>query len=72
MTTRQEHLEWCKQRAFAEIDFTKDPKQAIISMMSDLRKHPETNQDSLRMLCIYMLSIPLSRQQVVDFVNEFQ
>ena len=39
--TRQEHLEWCKQRdlEYVEID---DLQNAYMSMASDLRKHPET------------------------------
>lgn len=39
--TRQEHLEWCKKRALEYID-RGDTQQAVASMMSDLRKHPET------------------------------
>ena len=40
--TRDEHLQWCKDRAIAEMEFSKVPKQGVISMLSDLRKHPET------------------------------
>lgn len=40
--TRAEHLAWCKQRAIQEMEFSHDPKQGVISMLSDLRKHPET------------------------------
>ncbi len=39
--TRQEHLEWCKERALAYLD-TGDLLNAITSMMSDLQKHDET------------------------------
>lgn len=38
--TRSEHLEWCKKRALAYLPG--DPSEAFASMMSDLRKHPET------------------------------
>lgn len=38
---RQEHLEWCKKRALEYIDMG-DISQAYASMVSDLRKHPET------------------------------
>lgn len=42
--TRQEHMNWCKQRA---LEYLKpgpyfSPTDAIASMLSDLRKHEET------------------------------
>ncbi|KKN06051.1 hypothetical protein LCGC14_1081290 [marine sediment metagenome] len=39
--TRQEHLEWCKERA---LEYVKqgDITQAYTSMASNLGKHPET------------------------------
>jgi hypothetical protein len=45
MKTREEHLEWCKTRArdyLAKRDIT----NAVTSMLSDLRKHPETEKSS--------------------------
>lgn len=39
--TRSEHLEWCKQRALAYLD-AGNSKEAFASMLSDMRKHPET------------------------------
>ena len=39
--TRQEHLEWCKQRAFEYCD-AGDLQGAYASMASDLNKHPDT------------------------------
>jgi hypothetical protein len=45
MQTRAEHLEWCKQRAREYLD-SGDTMNAIVSMMSDLRKHPETDKCS--------------------------
>lgn len=38
---RAEHLAWCKQRAFEYCD-SGEWDQALSSMISDLRKHPET------------------------------
>lgn len=38
--TRQEHLDWAKQRAL-EYARQGDIQQAVASMLSDLRKHPE-------------------------------
>lgn len=39
--TREEHVEWCKQRAREYLD-QDDAPQAIASMVSDLNKHSET------------------------------
>lgn len=39
--TRAEHISWCKQRALEYLD-AHEVSSAIASMMSDLRKHPET------------------------------
>jgi hypothetical protein len=41
MRTREEHLDWCKERA-REYLAQGDVKSAIASMMSDLDKHEET------------------------------
>jgi hypothetical protein len=71
--TRQEHLEWCKERAIAEMDYYKDPSKAIISMMSDIRKHPETSSEALMALCTMQLMIrpKMTRQEAIDFINGF-
>ena len=45
MKTRQEHLEWCKKRSLEYIDMG-DLNNAFASMMSDLRKHKETENHS--------------------------
>jgi hypothetical protein len=37
--TREEHLQWAKERALQYLPG--DPLNAMASMMSDLRKHPE-------------------------------
>ena len=41
MRTRQEHLAFCKQRAMEYVN-SGNLLEAVTSMMSDLRKHPET------------------------------
>lgn len=41
LRTRAEHLQWCKDRALVYAD-RGDMNNAIASMCSDLRKHPET------------------------------
>jgi hypothetical protein len=74
MMTREEHLKWCKERAIAEMDFYKDPSKGIVSMMSDLRKHPETNSEALVSLCgMQLMTNPkMTRQQVINFIDGFR
>ena len=40
--TRAAHLAWCKERALAYVD-EGDLNNAFASLVSDLRKHPETS-----------------------------
>lgn len=47
--TRDEHLNWCKERAI-EIAKSGDIRGALTSMMSDLGKHSETRNHSGIML----------------------
>ena len=56
MTTRAEHIRWCKQRAREYLD-AGDPQQAVASMASDLGKHEETRSlgNSTGMLAIAAL-----------------
>lgn len=69
--TRQEHIEWCKKRALAEIDHSGDPKQGIMSIMSDIRKHPETASETLAMLCMLELQRSHTAQSARNFINGF-
>ncbi len=48
--TRDEHIAWAKQRAMDELDFGGGPSTAVASVMSDLRKHPETRNHTAIML----------------------
>lgn len=70
--TRAEHIAWCKRRAIEEMEFSHDPKQGVISMMSDIRKHPETNSETLKALCLAtLLSRPCTEQIVREFIEGF-
>ena len=42
---RNEHLQWCKDRALEYVDIG-DTNQALASMMSDLGKHEETKSSA--------------------------
>lgn len=46
MDTRAEHVRWCKQRALEHLDLGQ-PQLAVSSMISDMGKHPET-EDAIR------------------------
>lgn len=45
MTTRQEHLAWCKKRAMEYVN-SGDYNSAVTSMLSDLGKHEETSSSA--------------------------
>ena len=63
---RKEHLEWCKQRAIEYID-DGDLNQAFVSMLSDMSKHPETqNHLALEM------SMSLKLGGCIDTPNEMR
>lgn len=53
--TRQEHLDWCKQRAFEYIE-AGDLNGAFSSFASDVTKHHETENISQT---VQMLGFPL-------------
>ena len=51
---RTEHLQWCKDRAIQYAD-AGDCSQAIASFVSDMRKHPETeNYPALELMAMMM------------------
>ncbi len=52
--TRAEHLKWCKDRALEYVDLG-DTSQAYASMVSDMRKHTETENHSAIELGMMML-----------------
>lgn len=69
--TRAEHIKWCKERAIQEMEYTHDPKQGVISMMSDINKHPETANDTLTSLCMMTLMRPCTEKSVREFIDGF-
>ena len=52
--TREEHLQWCKERARAYLD-RGDVVEAITSMLSDLGKHEETRDSIVAMAPLGLL-----------------
>lgn len=71
--TRREHLDWCIKRAIEEMDYSGKPSQGLISMASDLRKHPETNNETLMTITMSQIIINpnITRQEVIDFLKGF-
>jgi hypothetical protein len=53
--TREEHLEWCKQRARVYIE-AGDLANAVASMASDMEKHPECSVNKF-LLALAMLHV---------------
>lgn len=70
--TRDEHLAWCKKRAL-EYAILGDYNQALISMMSDLSKHPETKDHSgCKLTAMLMIGGFLKTyKEVADHINGF-
>lgn len=44
--TRQEHLDWCKKRALEYVEIGQ-MQNALNSFLSDLTKHPETEDTAM-------------------------
>lgn len=71
--TRQEHLEWCKQRALEYAD-KGDAASAMASMTSDLNAHPETKGHAaielgLMLLLGGHLSAPAEMRKFIEGFN---
>ncbi len=56
MSTRQEHIEFCKKRAKAYLD-QGDVTNGITSMLSDLNKHEETRFDGSTLSSLGMMYV---------------
>lgn len=74
---RQDHIEWAKARALAELNTDPcgdGPLNALASINSDLRKHPETENHTGIDLGIMMAMSGLlnTESQVRDHINGFR
>lgn len=67
---RSEHMEWCKKRALEYVD-AGNGREACMSMLSDLGKHPETassqNMGGMLMLTVNMNDLNDVRRFIVGF-----
>jgi hypothetical protein len=69
--TRAEHLEWCKRRAKAYIE-EGQLSDAVTSMVSDLQKHPETeNHPGSQIGMMMMLSGQFTKESITKFIDGF-
>jgi len=70
--TRAEHLEWCKQRALEYVDRGK-LGDAMASMCSDLKKHPDTeSHPAMALGVIMMVNGELGSEHTMrEFINGF-
>lgn len=69
---RDEHLAWCKQRALEYLN-EGDTKGALASMLSDIRKHPDTeNHAAAQLGAMLMFGGHLETvEQVRSFITGF-
>lgn len=71
MTSRQEHLEWCKARALQYLD-SGDHVNAVNSMISDLGKHEETRTSAVTgAMLLHEISMP-DKDSVRRFIEGFK
>ena len=68
---RSEHLQWCKDRALEYVD-AGDNQQAMSSMISDLRKHKETESSAGFGFSLGMIAMQSgSSEEMRKFINGF-
>ena len=70
---RQEHLQWCKDRALKYVD-NGDLRNAFASMSSDMQKHPETEKHpaialGMQMMMTGMLNTPGEMRKFIKGFN---
>lgn len=72
MTTRAEHLKWCKDRAI-KLANQDNIEEAISSMFYDIEKHPETEGHiAVELGTMLMLGGHLStKAEVIKFIEDF-
>jgi hypothetical protein len=68
--TRDEHMQWCKDRALPYVD-RGDAAQAVASMCSDLSKHEETAGIGEVMGMMGMLEIQNGDEAVRRWITGF-
>lgn len=69
-TSREEHLQWCKDRALIYCE-QGDMKNALTSLLSDLSKHLETsNHPAIALgMQLFLGGHLATKDQMRDFIN---
>lgn len=70
--SRETHLNWCKQRALEYIE-AGDIRNGLLSMFSDLEKHPETKgHGAISLGLMLMMTGSLStKEEAKSFIEGF-
>jgi len=73
METREQHLQWCKDRAFEILNESGNIGEAYASFCSDMNKHPETENHSAIQLGMMMLigGHLQSKEEMKNFIEGF-
>jgi hypothetical protein len=71
MRTREEHLEWCKERARVYLD-AGDLANAVASMGSDMEKHPECGMNKYLMALAMLHIAAHDEREVRRWVESFR
>ncbi len=70
MTTREEHMQWCKDRAMDYVH-RGDLVNAVASMMSDLDKRPETKSTGDALAALGLMAAMQATQGDRDGVERY-
>ena len=70
MRDRQEHLQWCKDRANEYLN-QGDAQQGVTSMLPDMGKHPETELDDILQQMGLMVLVSGDLGEAKSYVNGF-
>lgn len=73
MRTREDHLQWCKDRAMEYVN-KNDFANAVTSMLSDLEKHAETAQSAsgiLAQLGMFELMNRPTKESISKYIEGF-
>jgi hypothetical protein len=71
MRTREEHLEWCKERARVHLD-AGDLANAVASMASDMEKHPECGVNKFLVMAAMLHVANYDEREVRRWVEGFR
>lgn len=72
MSTRQEHMDWCKERALQYAN-RGELRDALLSIISDLKKHRETEKHAGGLLTVILMAGGhlSTKHEVIEHINGF-